>query len=346
MSTIKSILKIAFVYIGTVMGAGFASGQEMLVFFAVHDKQGIYGIILTSLLFFVIGWIVLRLILEFQYTSYKDFISDITGEKIATIFEAIVIIFMFTCFSAMIAGCGALLKQKLEIPYIVGCLALSIICYFTFLYGTKGIVIINSFLAPVIIIGFFVLVIYIWFFNQVSTSATSSIVLQNNWVKSSVLYISYNIITAIVILITLHKYVTNKKIAFFSSLISGSFFGVVGVSIVIISIINYSQISSIEIPMVYLVSKYAIKLDQIYIIVLLAAIVTTAVSNGHGILEKYRKNNLNKKKYSIILIISGFIFAQLGFSGLVSNVYPLFGYIGLFEILVIIIFFIKKRICK
>ena len=86
MTNFKNISKIAFVYIGTVMGAGFASGQEMLVFFASFGKDGIYGLILAGFMFFLIGWMVLQLILAFECTSYKEFICIITGKKIGIFF--------------------------------------------------------------------------------------------------------------------------------------------------------------------------------------------------------------------------------------------------------------------
>ena len=37
--------KVAATYIGTVIGAGFASGQEILQFFSVFGNMGILGLI-------------------------------------------------------------------------------------------------------------------------------------------------------------------------------------------------------------------------------------------------------------------------------------------------------------
>lgn len=41
----KNILKIVFVIIGTLIGAGFASGQEMYIFFFSYGLEGIAGLI-------------------------------------------------------------------------------------------------------------------------------------------------------------------------------------------------------------------------------------------------------------------------------------------------------------
>ncbi|NLY67966.1 MAG: hypothetical protein GX069_10455, partial [Tissierellia bacterium] len=51
----KNWIKIASVYIGTVIGAGFASGREILEFFGVYGIKGIFGIIVSGLLFSILG---------------------------------------------------------------------------------------------------------------------------------------------------------------------------------------------------------------------------------------------------------------------------------------------------
>ena len=45
-----SILKVVFVIIGTLIGAGFASGQEVYEFFFSFGIKGILGIFISSLI--------------------------------------------------------------------------------------------------------------------------------------------------------------------------------------------------------------------------------------------------------------------------------------------------------
>ncbi|OTA41527.1 MAG: hypothetical protein A6D92_05935 [Symbiobacterium thermophilum] len=46
-----AVFRVATTYIGTVVGAGFASGQETLRFFAAYGPAGLAGILLATLLF-------------------------------------------------------------------------------------------------------------------------------------------------------------------------------------------------------------------------------------------------------------------------------------------------------
>ena len=46
----KNVRKIVMVIIGTLIGAGFASGREILIFFSNYGKYGLLGIIITGII--------------------------------------------------------------------------------------------------------------------------------------------------------------------------------------------------------------------------------------------------------------------------------------------------------
>ncbi|TCT12308.1 putative membrane protein YkvI [Natranaerovirga pectinivora] len=346
MDNLKNILKIAFVYIGTIIGAGFASGQEMLSFFTVYGFNGVYGLILTGFLFFVVGWAVLELVQGQNVETFKDFIRPITGDAIGTSLEWVIMAFMFTCFCAMLAGGGALLEQRFGWPYLVGVIVMAIACYITFLFDVKGVVLVNSILAPILLIGCLLLGLYIWIFRSSEAFYNLSVLLfdlRNNWFSSALIYVSYNTVTAIVILTTLHKYVINKKTAFFSALIAGVSLGMLGICLGIITLINYNSIQGVEIPMLTIVMQYAPLIQYIYILVIIAAMFTTAVANGYGIVAKLKAKEKDSNFGIFIFVMMGVLVAQIGFSTMVSKVYPVFGYIGLLELILILMYFIKYK---
>ena len=69
----KNILKIVFVIIGTLIGAGFASGQEMYIFFFSYGLEGIAGLFVSNILMGIIIYVSLKIInkykniLKYQY---------------------------------------------------------------------------------------------------------------------------------------------------------------------------------------------------------------------------------------------------------------------------------------
>ena len=97
------------------------------------------------------------------------------------------------------------------------------------------------------------------------------------------------------------------------------------------------EINSIEIPIIYVASTLGKGVKYIYGIVILMAIFTTAVASGYGFLSNVTKN---KKSYmmgaAIICLISIFI-GQMGFSSLINLLYPIFGYLGIIQLIFLII---------
>mgnify|MGYP007102037769 CR=1 FL=1 len=55
----KKIIKCLMIIIGTLIGAGFASGKEIATFFNRFSDQGLAGVILASSLFGILVAIVL-----------------------------------------------------------------------------------------------------------------------------------------------------------------------------------------------------------------------------------------------------------------------------------------------
>ena len=62
----KKDLMVSGVYIAAVIGAGFASGAEIVHYFAKYHKFGFGGCIISSLLFGIMAWLVLSISKEKQ----------------------------------------------------------------------------------------------------------------------------------------------------------------------------------------------------------------------------------------------------------------------------------------
>ena len=68
----KNILKIVFVIIGTLIGAGFASGQEIYIFFFSHGMKGLLGIVISSSLMGIVIYQSLKIIKTEEINTYKE----------------------------------------------------------------------------------------------------------------------------------------------------------------------------------------------------------------------------------------------------------------------------------
>ena len=71
----KEILSIVLVIIGALIGAGFASGQEIYSFFYTYGEKGIIGIIVTSTLTSVLIYKTLKMVCQNEITTYNEFLG-------------------------------------------------------------------------------------------------------------------------------------------------------------------------------------------------------------------------------------------------------------------------------
>ena len=65
----KKVFKAVFVIIGTLVGAGFASGQEIYLFFYQYGMNGVLGIIISSLLIGIVIYKVLQICEDKKITN-------------------------------------------------------------------------------------------------------------------------------------------------------------------------------------------------------------------------------------------------------------------------------------
>ena len=69
------VISITLVIIGALIGAGFASGQEIFSFFYIYGKNGIYGILIMSILIGIFIYKSLKIIYQKQVYNYNDFLN-------------------------------------------------------------------------------------------------------------------------------------------------------------------------------------------------------------------------------------------------------------------------------
>ena len=342
----NNVIKVVFVIIGTVIGAGFASGQEIYTFFYSYGINGLIGLIICSIFLSIIIYKVLKILTENKnIENYKEFLDTIINRKaknpylnIKYILNTIINIFLLISFYIMIAGFGAYFSQELQLNSLIGCSAISLLSFIIFMTSVKGVVKVNEVLTPILII-FVVTIGIINFLKLDLESAMTSIVAVKNhgWFISSILYCSYNSILLIPVLITLSKLVKNKKQTKLISIISGLIILIISICIFFIITRVDVNIANLEMPVVYGISKFFVRLKNIYGFIILSSIFTTSIAIGISLLQNISKNKTSYTQIALIMCITSVPISKIGFSNLVTSIYPVFGVLGLYQILKIIL---------
>lgn len=332
----RNILKVVFVIIGTMIGAGFASGQEMYLFFFSYGIEGMLGIFISSV---VIGFVIFRIFRimdKYNINTYKDLLDVFIykNSKIKPIINMIINIFILITFFIMIAGFGAYFEQELSINSLFGSALLALATFIIFMTSVEGFVKANELLVPILIS--FLVIIGMINLKDIPILELSNYMIRNNnssFILSAVLYSSYNSILLIPVLLTLKNYIQNKKQSLKIAIIS-TFIMILLSFVVFLLLVNVDvDITKLEMPAVYVVSNMFKILRYIYGFIILGSIFTTAISLGISFLQNVSKNKRSYTQIAVIMCITSVLVSKIGFSNLVSLLYPIFGYLGLIQIL-------------
>lgn len=326
---LKNCIKTVVVIIGTLIGAGFASGQEIYSFFNVYNESGIIGIIISCSITGFVIYKVLKLSNKYNIKTYNELIERKNNFKILKyIINIIINIFLLMSFYIMTAGFTAYFKQEFNVPNLLTAIIILVLCYITFMKNIDGIAKINSIIIPILISIVLVIGIKANIFDTLVRLDYSNISFSRNWFIRSIEYASYNSILLIPILISLKDYAKDneKKI----SIISAVIFLILSIVIYLI-MHNFENLANIEIPIVYISSMYGNVFKYIYGVVIIFAIYSTMISAGYGFLKNCTKGKKTYKFLAIMMCVSAILISNFSFSNLVNLTYPVFGLLGLVQ---------------
>ena len=122
------VLKIASAFVGVIVGAGFASGQEILQYFTSFGHYGTLAAIISTVLFAYLGMILTKIGSRIQTISHREAVYKVSGNYIlGLIVDIIIIITLFGVGVVMIAGAGSTFEQQFGIPTYIGSFIMTIL---------------------------------------------------------------------------------------------------------------------------------------------------------------------------------------------------------------------------
>lgn len=308
----KDSVKISAVYVGTFIGAGFATGQEIGQYFVRFGKFGIFGAFFCSLLFSLFCCVSM---LNLKNLGREKYLNLAGGGKISKILCDSFTVIMFATMTTAFGECA---KDVLFLNKTVSGILFSLFCGILLILKKDSVIRINTALSPVIFFGILLLFLYSCF----SAKPTGTFMILKSAGVSAV-YISYNIITLYSVTAGMEDLIKDKKTVVFASLISGFFLFLL---IILMWAMLYfcSEIKTPEIPVLSVLPE---KFYVLYFPVMTCAVLTTAVSNGFCVI--YAKKDGALKRLFLMLFIS-FLFLKLKLSFVIRYIYGFFGIAGMF----------------
>lgn len=332
------ILKIGSAFIGIIVGAGLASGQEVLQYFTSFGHLGTLAAIVSTILFAYVGMTLVKLGSRLRTTSHKEAIYKISGRYLGVIVDYVIIFTLFGVGVVMIAGAGSTLHQQFGLAPFIGSLLMTMLVIGTVMLNVKKVIAIIGSITPFLVLAVILIGVYSLFTMDLSFSELEPIAKQQestlpHWFISAVNYVSFNTAVGAAMALVMGGTEKSERTATLGGFVGGLGLGVL---IILSHLAIFSKIdvaASFDMPMLKIINDISPVLAVMMSLILFGMIFNTAVSMFYAFVARFLVMNTKKSNLAITITgIAGFAASFVGFTDLVAFFYPTIGYLGLFLI--------------
>ncbi len=332
LSTFFKSLQIAAVYIGTVIGAGFATGKEIVEFFTQYGDAGLIGIIISGILFIWLGTKMMVMARRLHIRTYEQFNAYLFGKKISVVINIVMTIVIFGVTSVMFSGAGAMFEE-VGMPSQFGILFTMCLAFVVAIFGVRGLFSINLLIVPMMVIFSFLIAWSVMTLDY----GSFSVHVEGKSIISAVSYTAFNLMLAQAVLVPLAHDVDEEKAIWLGGIIGG-----IMLSLTLISshlaLAILPNISEIHVPMVEVIKTVFASLYGLYVIVIYGEIFTTVIGNLYGLGRQLQQFFIFPMwKIVLVMLVLLYPLSLLGYGMLLSLLYPIFGYMSVGFLLFLII---------
>jgi uncharacterized membrane protein YkvI len=334
---VKSGLKWMFLILGTIIGAGYASGRELWQFFGFESGL---AIAIFTVIFIIAVYVIMKISYEEKSNHFFPVLERLIGKKLSYVYDVLIILYLFSTTVVMLAGGGATL-EAFSVPYWGGIIIISVLVVLLFFSDTNGIIRLNAVIIPLLIVG---LCYALLSFNFSSHhSWVIDLTKQYNW-PAAFTFTSLNILPLIAVLSAIGKEIKSLKEAKVASIGSGILLGAISFiyNESLVQMADY--LTEYEIPLFAILNGSPFAVFLFMSIMLWFAIYTTAVSGIFGLASRFKHmTNLPFWFMACVLILLMIPFTRFGFANLVAILYPIYGLINLYLLMTILLFPLLDR---
>ncbi|MBD7912244.1 YkvI family membrane protein [Clostridium cibarium] len=336
--SLKKIIILAGALCAYWIGAGFATGQEVLQFFTTSGANGIIAAVIFLALMSGLTYILYGIGQKKKFGNPYDVFEYYCGKVIGQVYIWYTVVLVYAIFVVMLAGAGATINQYYGIPTYVGTGVIALLSLGTVVLGVEKLIEIIGVIGPIKII--FVAIVGVsgiaTLINQPNLLSEASNLIptlgfqtaSSNWAWSGILYAFLALMVSIPFQVDCGASAKSLKEARTAGLIGTIAFTVAIISLVIAELVYYKLIVGQQVPTLAIANHISPVLGLIFSVLIVLSIYSAVAS---FLLVTVRKFAVDKTKkfntIAIILTAIGMIFGGiLPFDKLVNILYPLAGY--------------------
>jgi uncharacterized membrane protein YkvI len=327
-------------YIGTVVGAGFASGQEIHQFFGRFGRIGLLTVAAATALFAVLGHRLLRLGWSTGARSYRNVNAMLFGRRLGPYVDAVLGIMLFGVIVVMLAGAGQLGVERAGVPFWAGVWWTMVCTWFTVVYGVAGVLRANVVIVPVMV-GF---VAYAGVHTLVHSGMRGAWTTAGTYTASPLLaavscllYVAFNLGLASGVLVPVGSAMGDPAVLRTGARIGAAGLGAMLTAILYMLFAHAPAAFNYEVPMGYVAGQLGPVGGLLFTLALWGEIYTTLVGNLYALCAQLAEViPWRPPLIAAVLLVLAQAFSQVGFAMLVAYAYTIFGVVALLILLALI----------
>ena len=334
-------IEITTLYIGVIMGAGFASGRECWQFFGVFGPKGYLGAAASTLCFVLLACMLTYIARSKGTSDLGKLISPFDNEVIDGVIGWVLAAIYFSMIIAMTAAGGSLLNQQFGISKVIGGIIIAVLCIVTVLGDFERVSKIFRLMVPVLFaVGVLTIILTIRadFGQSGAVTGYRPGRMSPNWPVSALVFMAYNTLGMITMAGSSAVNARDDRNAYAGAVTGTLCLGLLTMLLLRALLTDMAFSAQLDLPMLGFSARISPVLNAVYAVILYGAVYSTGASTYYGFSTKLKPGKMKK----IIIVAgaaAGFLLGLTGFKKLVEFLYPAQGYIGIVFIALIIINF-------
>lgn len=347
--SIKGTVKISLAFVGLLVGAGFATGQEIIQYFISFGSRGLWGAVLAGALMIVAGAVILQLGSYFLAKEHNMVFRSVSHPIVSTALDVSITLTLFAVGFVMLAGAGSSLDQQFGLPAWAGSGLMTLLVMVVGLLDVEKVSDVISAITPLIVIAVVVAFVHtlanmpgdLSGLDQIATQANSPV---HPWWLSGLNYTGMALLLGVSMCLVIGGTVTDPREAGRGGLAGGILFTVLLLMSAFTLYFSIGGVGGAEVPMLKIFEDMHPVAGIVMAVVVFGMIFNTAIGMFYALGRRLTARR--PKRYRPVFLgccVIGYVISFAGFGTLMNYAYPAIGYVGIVMILVVCVWWIRER---
>lgn len=342
-------LSVALAYVGVIIGAGLASGQDLLQYFLSFGSIGFVGIVGVGLLNVLFGGIALQLGSYYRSDNHDEVFERIAHPALRRVIDVVLVFSGFAMGFVMLAGAGANLEQQFGMPAWAGSALCAVLVVLTAFLDFDRIMKVIGVFTPMIVLAITVLTVYALARPHPGLAELDAIAsrvppaLPNLWL-STINYFALCVVGGIAMAFVLGGSVLRIGEARRAGRVGGIIIALVVGADALALYLNLDRVWDVNVPALEIARSIHPAFAFAYTLIIFALIYNTVFSLFYSTARRFSGGSTTRMRLVLVGVVAlGYAASFMGFKKLVGAMYPIIGYLGIALLGVLVFGWIRQR---